>query len=242
MSVTMCSALDSVEIIEYSNELWDYPGWNHEVDIKVFPVEVNLLIREYVACMLLSEKLEWELAKDSKIRVFRGRVNNPSPLHNDILWILDQENTEIPGASEYDEYEVNQSGYWETHAYEQLAIWIHFSAAMLFDNFLIFTDLAEYFEGDQGNSLDVSHTLIPFFWTTGSDELDEKVAYDTIGGFFREIASKIMDRHKPRVEKPWKSFLRHIKIYYRDEWNCMIKNTNGMEKVLSRMVMEVEWP
>ena len=66
VSVTMCSALDSVEIIEYSNELWDYPGWNHEVDIKVFPVEVNLLIREYVACMLLSEKLEWELAKDSK--------------------------------------------------------------------------------------------------------------------------------------------------------------------------------
>ena len=66
MSVTMCSALDSVEIIEYSSELCNYPGWNHEVDIKVFPVEVNLLIREYVACMLLSEKLEWELAKDSK--------------------------------------------------------------------------------------------------------------------------------------------------------------------------------
>ena len=67
VSVTMCSALDSVEIIEYSSELCNYPGWNHEVDIKLFPVEVNLLIREYVACMLLSEKLEWELAKDSKI-------------------------------------------------------------------------------------------------------------------------------------------------------------------------------
>ncbi len=66
MSVTMCSALDSVEILEYSGELCNYPGWNHEVDIKLFPVEVNLLIREYVACMLLSEKLEWELAKDSK--------------------------------------------------------------------------------------------------------------------------------------------------------------------------------
>ena len=149
---------------------------------------------------------------------------------------MDQENTEIPGASEYDEFEVDNPWYWESHAYEQLAIWVHFSAAMLFDNFLVFTDLSEYFEGD------VSHTLIPFFWTTGVDELDEKVAYDTIGGFFREIASKIMDRHKPRVGKPHKTFWRHIKIYYKDEWNCLIRDTKGMQKVISRMVMEVEWP
>ena len=140
------------------------------ISIEEFPVEINRIISEYVAGMLLADKLKSELD---------AIVEEPRFDITDVRTNLNEAGNGL--AENYDLL-------MEAYVYEHIFVWLQFVTRMLGCNIFVYLDVwtVEHTDGD------IQHGPIPSdFWVTGDSRIDERVAFECLCKIFEKRVRQV---------------------------------------------------
>ena len=172
------------------------------VSIEEFPVEINEIITEYVAGMLLAEKVSFEL---------KAIIEEPATNITDIHHFLDLDEN---GVGDHDDY-------LTIYAYDQIFIWWQFVARILGCTVFTFLDVwtRQHTDGDINNG-----PISTEFWVTGISRIDQRVARDCMYDLFEEKICEIFVLMLDNIDmgEAKQSFKDHI--LGRPSWGTNLKN------------------